>query len=261
MQTGFVIPGGDRAEALHALEEVFHAVTEAIPATVKGHLYPSGGQRRNAGLCPATSEVRPQPGAVVALVGDDPFARRRDDGLGNPEIRALPRINPNLQRSASSIHQGGELGVESSLGATNALKTLASDRVRSVLVELDVCGVQMPKLSLGTGMEPAQHRVPNAEPIPSAPAGVDAFPRTEDLRQIAPGAAGAESEDHRLDHAAMAARRTTTRRYRYRARMAFLNFFNRSQSESRRKIRGPDGMVMTPHSDCAGLHSVHSPAV
>jgi hypothetical protein len=56
----------------------------------------------------------------------------------------------------------------------------------------------------------------------------------------------------------MTPRRTPTRRYRYRARMAFLNFCNRSQSESRRKKRCAEAMIVTAQSDSSSLSFVHS---
>ncbi len=258
MKAGLVIACGNCAEALHALEEVLYAVTKAVPAAVKWDWSAAGGPRWYSCPRPASREVRAQPVTIVALVRDDPLSMGRDNSFSDLEVRALPWINPNLESSTTTVDKRGELCIEPSLGAANGLKTLASSGICRVLVQFDVGGVQMPELSFGAWFEPTQHCVPQAHAIPARPAGVDTLPRAEDLGQIAPRAAGARPEDHRLDHAPVTARRTTTRRYRYRSRMALLNFFNRSQSGSRRKKRGPDDMLMTAESDNNSLCFVHS---
>ena len=172
-----------------------------------------------------SGEVVPQLVAVVAFVSDHALAVRRGDRFGDLKVRSWSCIDSQLQCSPTTIHQGGELGIEPSLGATNGLQTLASGGVGGVLVQLDIRGVQMPELTFGGRSQPIENRLPKPAVIPPTPPGVNALPGTEDLGQIAPGAADAHSVDHRLHHAPMAPRRSTTRRYRYRSRMAFLNFF------------------------------------
>jgi hypothetical protein len=257
MQTEFVITGGDRTEPLHPLEEVLHPVTEAVSATVEWDASAPRGPWCYTCLSPSPCEMGTQLVAVVTLVRDHPLSGGRGDGFGDSEIRALPRIQPYLERTATAVYQRGELGVKSSLGTPNGLKKLASGGICSVLVQLDVRGIQVPELSFGARFQPAKYGVPKAEVIPATPSGVDSFPGAENLRQVSPRAAGASPEDHRLDHTPMTPRRTTTRRYRYRARMAFLNFFNRSQSESRRKKRCAEAMIVTAQSDTRSLSFVH----
>ena len=261
MEAEFVIAGGDGSEPLHPLEEILHAVTKAVSTPVEGYLTASRRPRGDARPSPSAREMTAQFVTVVTLVSNHSLPHRGSHGLGNLEVRTRPRIKPHLQRPTSTINQRGKLGVEATLGTTHGLRTLASRGIGSILVQFNVRGIQVSEFSLRAGLQPAQHGVPNAEAIPPTPPGVNALPRAEDLRQVSPGTAGASPEDHRLDHVAMTARRTATRRYRYRPGMTFPNFFNRSQSESRRKNRGVEVMIVTGHSDSPEHRFVHSKGV
>lgn len=254
---GVFILWADTLNGFHTLDKVFHTVAKPVSASMKWNRPISREPRRDASGCRTFFKVCVQHGAIVALVGDHPLPSGWSNLLSHLEVRPLPRIQSQVEGSPPAIHKRGELCVEAGLGATDGLRALASSGIRTGLMQLDVRGIQKAKLTLSAGFKVSKHHLPKPHTTPSRPAGIDTLRRTEDLGQITPGAPGAGSEDEPLDHAAMAPRRTTTRRYRYRSRRGVIDFFSRSQSGSRRMNGGPLAMSLFATSDRTQPSAIH----
>lgn len=118
----FVIPRGDSSKALYALEEVLHPMPESVPTTVEGNPPESCLPGRNLGASSSEHKMLPQRVAVVALFGDQSLPRGWGDLLSDLEFGSLSWIHPQLQGSATAIHECGELGIEPALGVPMACK-------------------------------------------------------------------------------------------------------------------------------------------
>ena len=145
------------------------------------------------------------------------------------------------------IDQGCDFGVETSLGTTDRLGGLTAGRIRGVLVNFDVGGVEQAQRSLSLLRQQIQQLGPQTAAIPAPPAGEDRGPRTELSRKITPRATRSKPEDHRLDHLAVVTGwPPALRRNRYRFPRSPVNFLSRSQCDSFR-TRRPCMLIARTH--------------
>ena len=221
------------SQALEAPKQALRMVPQAAIAFVEGDFGPPVRLWGNTGPCAATGEPPSKNVTVVTFVRYDTLSTGSPDRLRSLHICSVPSGKAYLYRSPQPIDQRRQLTVHAALGAAKRLKTLASGRVRCVLVNPDLRGVQVPEFPHGRVTHQLRHPLPEAADVPSTPAGIDAPPRTEDSRQVAPATTDAQAVDHRLlNHHPVITRRTTTRRYRYRKSVRAVSDFSRSQSDS-----------------------------
>lgn len=231
IQVAFLVTRADAAIALGPLKKVFDFVPlPIVTAMPSGRMSPSC-PRRNAYTQTVMSQLCSKCIAVVPFVrhGNRAAQLRRPGAFGGDAyIGSLSSRQAHLHRPSASIHPSRELGIESTLGASDGLILLATRGVAGVLMHFDVAGVQETQQALGLSCQPFQNPRPQTALTPSTPARVNRTPRTIKRRQIAPGNAGAQHVHHCFDHQPMIFGRTAalwSGRQRYRNSRSSDDFF------------------------------------
>ena len=195
IQVPFFVTSADTPVALGSLKEVLYSMPTPVVAAMPTRRLspPCPGWNATAPASPANR--RPQPVAVVALVGHDGFAAQpaRPRRLGqHTHIGSLAQRQRHLHRPSAAIDPRRQLGVESALGAANGLMLLAAGRVAGVLMHLDVTGVDKTQGAASFPCQRLEQARPQAALAPAPPARIDRTPRPVKRWQIAPRTTGAQ---------------------------------------------------------------------
>ena len=133
----------DPAEPFDSLEEVLHAVTEPVEASM-----PAGGvlailKVRDARTALGIPDPITASSRVVAFVGDQAMARRDDDPIRTPDVGQIAAIHHELEGATLGIHQCSVLGIEPAPGTSDGLRCLPAAWIRGVLVGPYVGSMEM----------------------------------------------------------------------------------------------------------------------
>ena len=203
MEVGFVIACADATKAFDPLKEVFDAMASPVVTGVMRRRTAAACARRNAHAPAQRADVFAKLVAVIALVRHHAFAFGKHLVFRRHDVGSLAGRERELHRAPPRIDTRGELGVEPAPGATDGLILLAALRVGSVLMHLDVRGIQTFERAVRPLGQHVEDLRPEQRVAPTAPARVNRAPRTEVRRQIAPRTTRAQHMNHPFEHEPM----------------------------------------------------------
>lgn len=195
------IAGTDSAVAFDAAKEVFNRMTVPIKRPIETVGDTTGASRWNAYECAGVGEVVPEGIGVESTVTNDPMAAElRQQRFAGTQVVLGTGREMKADCTPDAVDHGRKLGVESALCPTDRLGGLASRRVGSVLMNLDVRAVDAADSSARATAEGCDQTSPEPRSAPSSEAGVDGTPRAKFRRKVSPWHASPEDIPHRSDH-------------------------------------------------------------
>ncbi len=192
----FVVASGDSAVGLNPAKEVFDLVAMPVVTAMVACRLESVPARRDAGSAAMGQQVRTEGRRIEALVGDNPaftaVSQQRQNGM---LIVARAALQANRHRSATSVNQGGKLGVQAALRATDRLGGLSTRRVGPMLVQLDVRAIKVTEAANGSARQLEQRSTEQSLAAPSPKPTIYRLPLSKVAGQIAPRASGAHDKN------------------------------------------------------------------
>ena len=126
-------------------------MAQSIITSMKWSLRSAVGFGCDGGCGSFGGEPTPQGITVVPFVSDDPLSLRGLDSFCGFDVSSLSRRQRDLNRTTCSNDQSCDLGIATSLGASDGLKTLASASI-GILMDLDVGGVDVTQFPNSAGV-------------------------------------------------------------------------------------------------------------
>ena len=146
MEAELLVAGGDPSSPFDALEEVLDVMSLTVPSAIPRSRLLAIAPWRNTRQAFLIPDPLPERITIIALVGDDSFASRESDGLRGRHVPAGTAGQGHFDGSPLTIHQGGDLGVDPTLGFTDRFGCLMPTGT-GILMNLYVGGVQVAELA------------------------------------------------------------------------------------------------------------------
>ena len=166
----FIITSIDATMTFDSAEEVFNAMAPAVEASKEGAGAATALSSGDAGRTPDLGDVFTQAIGIEAFVGHQGATAQEADVLVHrSHIVARSLMQAQADSVTVTVHHGGKLGVESTLGLADRLIQPIARRIGPVLVNFDICRVDITGRPSRTRGQCGQYSRPQTAGTPSSP--------------------------------------------------------------------------------------------